>query len=84
MAEYDIDFVSIIRCEIHKRDFYELTSLHFSCLVQQLCDKTGVPELPGVDLRVEATSVAQMSLIKDPANTILVQRTRRPSTVILA
>ncbi|KAF3666468.1 hypothetical protein FXO37_10536 [Capsicum annuum] len=33
MASYDIDFVSILRYEIHERDFSEMTTLPFPCLV---------------------------------------------------
>lgn len=58
MAGYDIYFATILRYELHDRAFGELTNLSFPCIIQKLCDKVGVLELPGIDERLTATMTA--------------------------
>lgn len=71
MVYCDIDFVSIIRYELHGREFGNMTTLPFPCLVQLLYDEVSMPKIPGVDHRVDTKGVAQKILIKDPENSIL-------------
>lgn len=75
MTGYDTDFAAIIKYELHKQNFGELTTLPFPCLVLLLCDEAGVPDVSDIDQRVEAIGMSQTSLIKDFANSILVQKT---------
>ncbi|KAF3614422.1 hypothetical protein FXO38_35686 [Capsicum annuum] len=68
MDGYNINFAENIRHELHKRAFGETTTLPFLCLVQRLCDKTSLPEVPAVVKRVEATTVAQIKMMKEPTH----------------
>ncbi|KAF3636438.1 hypothetical protein FXO37_25447 [Capsicum annuum] len=74
VASYDIDFVAIIRYEIHKWAFGEMATLPFLYIEQLLCDEASIPEVPGVGHKVEAIGVAQT----DPVSTSSVPP--RPST----
>lgn len=81
---YDINFMAIIRYEMHKQAFREITTLSFLFLVQFLCDEVGVPEITGVDSRLEVIGMVQNCIIKDPAKSVLTQRSYIHSIVILA
>lgn len=73
MDEYDIDFAVIIQHVIHKRAVIEMMTLPFLCLIQRLYDKVGVPEISGVDKKVDTMSKGHTRLIKGT--------TRVPNTV---
>lgn len=47
-------------------------------------DEAGVPEVLGVDARVEAMSMDQTSMIKDLSSSVLALRTRTSPIVIPA
>lgn len=49
MAGYDIYFASILWYELHERAFGEMTNPLFSDIIQKLCNKSSVLELPGID-----------------------------------
>lgn len=53
---YDIDFAAILKYTLHDRAFGKTTNLPFPYMIQMLCDKEGVPELPGIDKRVTMTT----------------------------
>lgn len=52
MAEYDVDFASILLHELHDRVFGESTNQPYPCMIQKLHDEFGVPEIPSVYERV--------------------------------
>lgn len=79
-----IDFVAIIRYEIHELAFGDMCTLSFPYLLQQLCNESSIPKIQCVDLNVEMIGEAQTSLIKDLTNSIFSQRSCRAPTVILA
>lgn len=81
---YDIDFAAIIRYEFHERVLGEITTLSFPCLFQIFYDEVSMLEVPSVDARVDTMGVVQTSMIKDPTNPILTQRTRVSLIVIPA
>lgn len=49
MTGYDIYFATIIRYDLYKWEFGEITTLPFPYLVQLLCDEADVPEIPRVE-----------------------------------
>lgn len=42
-----------------------MTTFLFPRIIQRLCDKVSVPEIPGIDERIEAMEVAQNQMMKD-------------------
>lgn len=84
MDKYDIDFVTIIWHEIHKRFFGETMTFPFPCIIYRLCDKSRVLEIPSVYERVEVTAVTQTKLVKDPAHPVFLRRPRAPTIISLA
>lgn len=65
MDGYNIDFIAIIRREIHESSFSRMKSLPFLFLVQRLYDKVGIPEIPGINERVEALIMEHTKIMKD-------------------
>lgn len=79
-----IDFLSIIRYELHEQAFGDMMALPFTCLVQLFYDEASVPEVPGIDRRIKAMGVSQMTMIKDLVNLVLFYRSHVSLRVILA
>lgn len=71
MVCYHIDFSVIIKHELHERAFGDMDIFPFPCLVQILHNEASVSEVLSVDARVEVTSMARASMIKDPTNSFL-------------
>lgn len=81
MVEYDIDFATIIRYKIQERDFTEMITMLFPCLVLRIYDNPGVLDMYGVDDRLQVTSTAQIKTMKDPARPTLPRRPSEPFTI---
>lgn len=79
MAGYDINFALYIRDKIHEWDFWEITSILFSCLIQTLCDAVGVEELSSIDHLIMVTRIIDIGLIRDETN-LVAQEKGQPST----
>lgn len=59
MVGYNIYFSTILKHGLHNRNFGELNSLSFPCMIQRLCDKVGVAKLPSIDERVTITRLCR-------------------------
>lgn len=84
IAGYEVDFVVVIKYELHERAFGDLITMPFYCLTQLLCDKERVLEILDINRRIKMMSVAQTSMIKNLANQIYALRARAPPTLISA
>ncbi|KAF3634236.1 hypothetical protein FXO38_25235 [Capsicum annuum] len=81
MPGYDVDFAFILRYDLHDKAFGELTNILFLCKIQRLCDRVGVPEIPGVEKSVATTTTVQTRTIKDLARPSSSRRSRQQSAV---
>ncbi|KAF3613621.1 hypothetical protein FXO37_36303 [Capsicum annuum] len=81
MDEYAINFATILRHEIHDRSFGKAMNFPFSCLIQRLSDKVGVPEILRVDKVVLMIATLRMKTIKDLTCPTLPMRPSGPAIV---
>jgi len=73
MAELEIYVTHILIAEIHEGAFKATTTLHFPCLIFQLYRDASVPFWHCEPL-LDATKTLDISLIRDDANLIVLQR----------